>query len=333
MLKAETTDVTLADVLKLLAEPTRLRVLALLEREELSVGELVQALGMAQSRVSNHLRVLREHQLLDERHAGTSTFLRARLAGNANLGARLWKPLRDALESLPERAGDRERLRAVLAERQAKSRAFFDRVAGQWDTIGADFATGQARHRALAHFLPSEIVLADLGCGTGYLTRAMLGLARRVICVDRSLGMLEEARRRIADLGSSTEVELRGGELDALPIADGEVDGAIAAMVLHHLPDPAGCLAEMRRILRPGGTALVLELAPHREAWMHEEQGDLHLGIEPERIAAALRTAGFADVRTEMLEDGYRPPPPAGQRELAAAGLPLYLVRGRAPLA
>lgn len=321
------------ELLRVLADPTRLRILRAVEGEELSVGELVRVLGLAQSRVSNHLRVLRDHQLLEERHAGPSTFLRARLGALDGLGARLWEPLRAALESLPERAGDRERLLAVLAERREKSRAFFDRVAGEWDTIGSDFATGQARQRALVHFLPREQVIADLGCGTGYMTRALLGLVRRVICVDRSHGMLEEACRHIAELAPETAVELRAGELDALPIADAEVDGAVAAMVLHHLPDPGPCLSEMRRILKPGGTAVVVELAPHREAWMHEEQGDLFLGLEPERVALALRAAGFEEVRTESIEDGYRPPPPTGQRELPAAGLALYLVRGRAPLA
>lgn len=332
MLKAPESGAPVTALLRVLGDATRLRILGLVEGRELSVGELGRALGMAQSRVSNHLRILREQRLLEERHAGTSTFLRASLAGGDGLAARLWNAaLREELAGLPERAEDVERLRQVLEERRATSRDFFDRVAGRWDTIGVDFASGQARQRAVAQFVPAGLVIADLGCGTGYLSRSLLGLCRKVVCVDRSLGMLEEARRRLCELPSETEIELRPGELDALPIAEAEVDGAVAAMVLHHLPTPDEALAEMRRVVKPGGAAVVLELAPHRETWMHDELGDLHLGLDPRLVIERMRRAGFDAVRMEAVDDGYRPNAPAGARELPAAGLPLYLVRGRVP--
>ena len=323
-------------LLKVLSDGTRLRILALLEVHELSVGELSRALGLAQSRVSNHLRVLREHELLAERHVGPSTFLRAALgtapgAEGETLAGRLWAALREGLSGLPERAGDLERLRQVLDERRASSAEFFDRVAGRWDTIGVDFASGQARQRAAANLMPRGLVLADLGCGTGYFARSLVGLCARLICVDRSRGMLEEARRRLEELPSATELDLRAGELDALPIEDGELDGALCAMVLHHLPDPLPPLREMRRALRPGGTAVVVELAPHRAAWMHEELGDLHLGLETARVQEAFARAGFEEVRLEALDDRYRPTPAGAPRDSHERGLPLYLVQGRAP--
>ena len=227
MVVAET---SLAGLLKLLADPTRLRILALLDQHELSVGELARALGMAQSRVSNHLRLLRENDLLVERHEGASTHLKlSSIEDGVSPVERLWQALKPEVHVLAEHAADKIRLDRVLAERRAKDGDFFDRVAGEWDKIAGDFATGQARHRAAAHLLPKEFVLADLGCGTGYMTEALLGTCGRVICVDRSKGMLAEAKKRIARAARGTAVEYRRGELDRLPIDDGEVDGVLAA--------------------------------------------------------------------------------------------------------
>lgn len=327
----------LPTLLRVLSDPVRLRILGLLELEELSVGELSRALGLAQSRVSNHLRVLREQELLTERHAGTSTFLRLALRadtgnGRADFATRLWSTLREGLAALPEHDSDRMRLAEVIGARAEKSRDFFDRVAGEWDKLGTAFQSGQARQRAVASLLPPGLVLADLGCGTGYLARALVGLAGRLVCVDRSQRMLDEARRRLAKLPRGTEVEFRAGELDALPIADDEVDGALAGMVLHHLADLDAALAEMFRIVRPGGTAVVLELAPHKEAWMHAELADRHLGLESSDVAEAFRRAGFEGVGLEAVDDRYCPVRPATDGEpVEPVALPLYLVRGRVP--
>lgn len=345
MVRAETLQPTGAPAaaLKLLADPTRLRMLALLEQEELSVGDLSRALGMAQSRVSNHLRLLREAGLLAERHAGSSTFLRlvpTRGAANGRgLTGELWRAVRGHLAGSAEHAADRMRLEAIVAERRQREGEFFDRVAGEWDKIGVDFTTGSARHRAAASLLPAGLVVADLGCGTGYFARGLLGLAARVICVDRSRPMLDQARERLASLSGDTEVELRSGELDALPIADGELDGVVAGLVLHHLPTPEGAVAEMLRCLRPGGTAVAVELAPHRETWMHAELGDRHLGLEPRDVAACFERAGFEDVRIEPLDDRYQPRGPGhalgdasgDARSDGPARLSLYLVRARKP--
>jgi ArsR family transcriptional regulator len=322
-------------LLKLLADPTRLRMLGLLERHELSVGELSRALGMAQSRVSNHLRLLRESHLLAERHAGTSTFLQLVRPGNGSgLSGRLWSALADELQELPEHAADLARLDGVLAERRERGADFFDRLAGHWDKIAGEFQTGVARQRAAVHLLPRESVLADLGCGTGYMGRALAGRCSRLVCVDGSGGMLEEAQRRLGDRIGETRIEYRQGELDALPIQDAELDGAVAGMVLHHLPDLDRPLAEILRTLKPGASAAVLELAPHREEWMRSELGDRHLGLEPADVMAAFARVGFEDVALDPVEDRYRPrrsPLEAGGDETVS--LSLYIVRGRAPRA
>lgn len=320
--------------LRLLADPTRLRILALLEREELAVGELSRALGMAQSRVSNHLRVLRDAGVLGERHAGTSTYVHIDFeAGDegGGLARRLWNELRGELEGLPEHGADLVRLEGVLAERGDPG--FFDRLAGSWDKVAGGFATNVAPERVAGHLLPESFVVADLGCGTGALGHALLGRAARLIAVDASPGMLEEAERRLGRAARGTEIELRQGELDQLPLADAEVDGCVAGMVLHHLSAPGAldtALAEMRRVLKPGAAAVVLELAPHRESWMRAELGDHHLGLAPADVLAAFTRAGFEEVVLDPVADRYRPTRP----EAAGGGqadLELYIVRGRRP--
>jgi len=325
--------VPLTSSLKLFADPTRLRMMGLLEREELSVGELSRALGLAQSRVSNHLRLLREAGLLAERHAGTSTFLRlAPAAGGEAFAGRIWGAVRAELAGLSEHRADLMRLEEVLGERRIGDGEFFDRVAGEWDKIGVDFETGEARQRVAAQVFASPKVVADLGCGTGYFARALSGLAARVICIDRSRRMLEEARERARRAGRGTAFEFRLGELDALPLCDGELDGVVAGMVLHHLPSLEQPLAEMRRVLKPGGNAVVLELAPHREAWMRGTLGDRHLGLAAEDVVTAMRDTGFEDVALEPVRDHYRPRRPGGESD-DPPRLGLYLVRATKPRA
>ncbi len=322
-----------AEVLRVLGDPTRLRILGLLEREELTVGELARTLEMAQSRVSNHLRVLRVADLLQERHAGRVTWLRLATlepaAGDA-LPGRLWTALRGEIPALKEHRADLARLERVLVERSDRAGEFFDRVAGEWDTIGVDFETGQARQRAAAALLPRESVVADLGCGTGWFARALVPLCGHLILVDRSQGMLDEARRKLEPLPPGTRVDLRRGELDALPIADEELDGAVVGLVLHHLADLAAPAREILRALKPGGRVAIVELAPHGETWMHDGLGDRNLGLDPRDVLRALERAGFVDATLESIEDRYRPRVPEAPED-ARVQLPLYLVRARRP--
>jgi len=321
------TEPSLPGVLKLLSDSTRLRALALLERQELSVGELSRALGMTQSRVSNHLRIIREAGLLAERHAGTSTFVHLALAENGNPVTRLWKTLRQELPGLTEHDADLARLETVLAQRRTRDGEFFDRVAGEWDKIAGDFETGQARQRLAAHMMPKQMTIADLGCGTGTMAEALIGLCDRLICIDRSEAMLTEARKRLDRGTPRTAVEFRVGELDALPLDDASVDGVLCGMVLHHLAGIDDALAEMMRVLRPGASASVLELAPHRETWMREELGDRHLGLQAADIAESMKRAGFEDVALDPVDDRYKPRRPDG----VPVELELYIVRGSRP--
>ncbi|MGQ0551896.1 MAG: ArsR/SmtB family transcription factor [Planctomycetota bacterium] len=306
--------------LRVLADETRLRVLGLLAETELSVGELARALAMGQSRVSNHLKVLRESQLIVERHEGSFTYCRmSTLEGSA---AQVVGALKPALETLPDRQADRRRLASVLADR-ADSRAFFDRIAGDWDLIGSDFALGTGRLEVLGCLVTPDLVVADVGCGTGYLARALGRRVRRVICVDTSSAMLEKARDNLADLDA--EFEFRTGAVEALPLQTAEVDAACAHMVLHHLSDTRAGLAEMARVTRPGGLVVAVELLPHREDWMREAMADARLGLDPVQLEAELRSIGLIDVHREILGDSYVVEHPSGRR----IELPLFLIRGR----
>lgn len=323
------------------AEPTRLRILALVQASELTVGELSRALGMAQSRVSNQLRVLRELDLLSERHVGSSTFVRAAFGPPADadedaledlaarpehIASRLWHVVAEDVDALPERAADRVRLAEVLAARGEGDRDFFDRLAGDWDKLGSSFKSGLARARAAASLMPRGLVIGDLGCGTGWAARELIGNAARLICIDRSPGMLAAARRSLGERSRGTLVDYREGELDALPLPDRALDGAVAALVLHHLATPDAALREALRVLKPGASLAVVELAPHDEAWMHAELGDRHLGLAQEQVVRAMERAGFDEVEATPLDDSYEPT----RRDGSRASVPLYLVRGRA---
>ena len=308
-------------VLKVLSEATRLRILGLLAREELSVGEIARCLAMSQSRVSNHLKLLREQGTLDERKEGTSVLLRLQVGDG--LPEELWAAIEPRLGEVPEWADDLDRLRTVLDDRRRRSREFFDRVASEWDALGSDFASGAARWQAVSSLVPRELVVADVGCGTGYVARALLGRVDRVILVDHSDAMLDQARQTLEGVGP--RAEFRRGELDHLPLSDGEVDAVFAHMVLHHVPDLSAALREMARVLKPGGTLVVCDLLPHREHWMAEEMADLRLGIDPTDLIRRARAAEFDSVHRDDPSDAYVVQAPDGRR----VEFPLFLLRAR----
>jgi ArsR family transcriptional regulator len=314
---------TLPHLLKILADDIRLRVLGLLAREELGVGELARILGLSPSRLANHLRILREAELVLDRREGTWRFVR--LNRNGALPSDLWDVVESHLEESPGFAADCRLLGEVLDERRERSRSYFDRVAPVWDTIGSDFRTGVARQRVAAQLVPPDLVVADVGSGTGYLASALVGLAHRVILVDHSPAMLESARSNLEN--GRGAVEFREGELDALPLEDQEVHAVLAGMVLHHVPDLSAFLAEAWRVLKPRGVLVIEDLLPHREGWMREHMADLRLGIDPDDLKSRLALRGFEAAFVEPLEDSYTPRHPEGEQVL----LPLFLLRAIKP--
>jgi ArsR family transcriptional regulator len=314
----------LRSTLKLLADPVRLRLCGVLARAELAVQELCAVTGLAQSRTSNQLAQLRRAGLVRDRREGTGAFhALVEPSATGPLSPALYDAvLRPYLESAESRV-DAKALAAVRERRRQKSRDAHDRLAARWVEVGQEFAVGSLRAEVLAQAWPPGLVVADLGCGTGFLSTALAHRGARVIAVDHSARMLAAARK--GPLGRG--VEFRRGELDALPLADGEVDAAFSNLVWHHLPDVAAAAREVFRVVKRGGTVVVSDLEPHQADWMRETMGDLRLGTRPDQVVAALARAGFADLRHEPAIDRYRVTSPRGEtREL-----PMFLVCGRKP--
>lgn len=314
---------TLTSALKLLSDPVRLRLCGLLAQNELAVQEMVAATGMQQSRISNHLAQLKRAGLVRDRREGTWSF--HSLVEPSEQGPLTPQMHAAAIEpwlSSDEGKRDLTALARVLEQRREKSRSAHDRLAERWES-GQEFAQGSLRSEVMAMAWPRSFVVADLGCGTGFLASQLAPFAHRVIAVDHSPRMLEAAKKK----SLPRNCEFRRGELDALPIEDATVDAAFANLVWHHLPDLAAAAREVLRILKPGGAVVISDLLPHENEWMREGMGDLRLGLKPEQVVAALAAAGFHSLRWERASDRYRIKPPDG----GDSELPMFLVRGQKP--
>jgi ubiquinone/menaquinone biosynthesis C-methylase UbiE/DNA-binding transcriptional ArsR family regulator len=282
------------DRLTALADPTRSRLLLLLDRHELTVGELCSALQLPQSTVSRHLKTLADEGWVTARAEGTSR--RSAMPGAAlDPGARrLWQLVREQVGSTPSARQDLGRAERVLHERRTTSQAFFSTKAGQWDRVRADLYGGGADLLPLAALLDPRWVVGDLGCGTGQTTAALAPYVSHVIAVDESSAMLAAARKR---LGALDNVELRSGRLEDLPVDAGLLDAAVLSLVLHFVVDPATVLAEVARILKPGGCLLIVDMLPHEREEYRAAMGHLWLGFDEAQLTGWLEDAGFTGTR------------------------------------
>jgi SAM-dependent methyltransferase len=282
---------------RLLGDEVRLRLLRLLSQERLNVTELTGILGIAQSGVSRHLGLLKDGGLVSEdREAGFTYYsIAPDVRGGVNGHAPLWLLLQDQFE----RAGATQIGRADnarLEEIRRLRKENFDAHAGP-DTNERQLVPGRswaAWARALGHLLP-PVVVADLGCGEGYLTVETSRWASRVIAVDRSAEVLKRARA-LAVRRRVSNVVWKRGTLEKLPIEDESVDVALLSQTLHHADDPSQVLREATRIVVPGGRVLVLDLREHGESWVRERLGDRWLGFSPAALKALLTEAGLTDV-------------------------------------
>lgn len=304
-----------------LSDPTRARLLRLVERRELAVAELCEVLQLPQSTVSRHLKVLSDDGWVSSRPEGTSRLYRMSVDGKASAARRLWGLLRDQLAEVPAAHSDDERLERVLAARQSRSQAFFASAAGQWDRLREELFGRALDARALPALLDERWVVGDLGCGTGGLSEALAPFVRRVVAVDGSPAMLKAARARLAEHPSA---EIRRGELESLPVADGELDAALFALVLHHVTDPQRALSEAARALKPGGRLVVVDMQPHERQDYREKMGHVWLGFSSEQMSPWLERAGFERVRMTPLP----PDPQARGPGLFAATAARALRRG-----
>jgi ArsR family transcriptional regulator len=300
----------LFDRLVVLSEPIRVRLLRVLSREELAVGELARVLQTSQPTVSRHLKLLDGGGWVLRRRVGTATYYRLVEEELPAELSTLWAVVSSAVEAEAEAPAslyteDLRRLDGVLANRTADSEELFRRLGGRWDQVRRElFGEGFLAH-LLGALLPPEQVRADLGCGTGALLPALAHGAAQVIGLDREQAMLDVAAERTAEL---PQVSLRRGLLDAMPIEAATVHLAVCALVLHHVREVAPVFAEVARILRPGGRLVLLDMVEHDREDYQSTMGHQHLGFSE----AGLRTlAAAGGLRLQSWT--VLPPDPAAQ--------------------
>jgi ArsR family transcriptional regulator len=286
------------DHMTALSDPTRCRMLMLLERQELTVSELCSILQMPQSTVSRHLKTLSDDDWVASRRDGTSRFYSMPIDDLDSGAKRLWPLIREQVAATTNASQDDRRLRGVLTRRRAKSQEFFATAAGGWDHLRGELFGDEFFLWAVLGLIDPSLIVGDLGCGTGQLTETVAPYVRRVISVDGSTDMLDAARHR---LGGAKNVELRQGELESLPIDDDELDVAMLSLVLHYSPSPARALAEVGRVVRTGGRVLVVDMLPHDRQEYQQQMGHVWLGFSEKQITRFLSGAGFDEARVRVL--------------------------------
>jgi len=302
------------DHLQSLADTTRSRILLLLDRHELTVSELCAVMQLPQSTVSRHLKALADSGWVAARAEGTSHLYSMTRDSLDPSARRLWLLVREQVGPTPAAAQDQRRLQSALAERRTKSQEFFSSSAAQWDRVRDELFGDRFHLATLAAFADSRWIVGDLGCGTGQASQAIAPFVSHVVAVDGSAPMLQAAKRR---LQAFDNVDLRRGELEALPIDDARLDAAMLMLVLHHLPEPERALLEVARVLKPSGRVLIVDMLPHDRESYRQQMGHVWLGFSDEHVRRLL-AASFEDVRIVSL------PPDA-----RAKGPGLFVATGR----
>ncbi|HEX6693317.1 MAG TPA: metalloregulator ArsR/SmtB family transcription factor [Longimicrobiales bacterium] len=286
--------------LSALTDATRARILLILDAHELTVAELQAVLQLPQSTVSRHLKLLSDDGWLVNRSEGASRYYRVARQVPGAL-QRVWDAVRDEIASSPDAARDGVRAREVLGRRRTRSQEFFSTAAAQWDAVRSELFGEAPEGGALLALLDGSWEVADLGCGTGQVTAVLAPWVRQVTAVDDSEAMLAAARSRLAGFGN---VELRRGELEAVPLPARSVDVALLFLVLHYVPDVSAVLSEAARVLRPGGRVLIVDMDAHGRAEYREQMGHVWLGFERDQMGGWLSDAGFEQVKFGRVATG-----------------------------
>ena len=312
-------NISMASILKslrLLADPSRLRILLLLASEELSVAELQEILAMGQSRISTHLSQLKQADLVEDRRTGKNILYRAKQ--QAGVFDQLLAVLRQGSKEIPEAAHDMAALKLILRKRQDRMRGYFDSLAGKFGKSYLPGRSWQGLAEMLLRLMP-PMTIADLGAGEGTFSQLLAQRAERVIAVDNSEKMVEFGAALAKEHGVKN-LEYRFGDLEALPIESNSVDLAFLSQALHHAPHPVRAVGEAYRILKPGGRIAILDLRKHQFEEARELYADLWLGFAEVEIESFLRKTGFRSVRTSVVH-----------REAAAPHLETLLAVGDKP--
>jgi len=285
--------------LRLLADPTRLRLLLLLEQEELSVAELQQILGMGQSRISSHLAQLKRAGVVEDRRVGKNVYYGASENGQGSRRARVSELSRTLARELPETSRDRTSLKLVLRKRQDKAREYFDELAGKFGRRYCPGRSWQALAHALITLLP-PLAVADLGAGEGTLSQLLAKNARKVIAIDSSPKMVEFGSK-LAKKHGFKNLEYRLGDIEDPPIAKNSVDLAILSQALHHAIHPRRAIAAAHQILKRGGRLAILDLLSHRFERARELYADHWLGFSEVELHQFLEKSGFREIEVSIV--------------------------------
>jgi len=285
--------------LRLLADPTRLRLLLLLEQEELSVAELQQILGMGQSRISSHLAQLKRAGVVEDRRAGKNVYYGASENRQGSRRTRVAELSRTLARELPETSRDRTSLKLVLRKRQDKAREYFDELAGKFGRRYCPGRSWQALAHALITLLP-RLTVADLGAGEGTLSQLLAKNARKVIAIDNSPKMVEFGSK-LAKKHGFKNLEYRLGDIEDPPIAKNSVDLAILSQALHHAIHPQRAITAAHRILKRGGRLVILDLLSHRFERARELYADHWLGFSEVQLHQFLEKNGFREIEVSVV--------------------------------
>lgn len=290
-------------ILAAFTDPIRLRILRLLEQQPqtgLTVGELADVLKLPQSTVSRHLKTLVESQLALPTRDGTSMVYRLAPKSGENAARQLRDMAKGYLNQDPVAASDAQRLQHVLRQREEATAKFFGKTAPQWDQIRREWFGETFHLEGMLSLLDPDWIVADLGTGTGAMLPLIAPHVAHVIAVDPSQAMLKNARQRIKEQ-SLANVEVRQGTLEHLPMEDHSADVALITLVLHHVVNPPAAFAEVKRILRPGGILLIVDLQPHSVEMFKEKMEHRWMGFSHEQLSAWLSAAGFIKIRWHAL--------------------------------
>jgi ubiquinone/menaquinone biosynthesis C-methylase UbiE/DNA-binding transcriptional ArsR family regulator len=291
--------------LRALADPTRLRLAALLGSEELSVNELQEITSLGQSRISTHLGQLQEAALIQSRREGKRTFYSLSDSGDENTEELVEFAIRAGKE-LPEHSADAVNLRRIVALRKEQAQVYFNQVAGRFDRSYGPGRSWQAFGHLLLRIIP-PLEIADLGSGEGLLSELLARRAKRVIAVDNSEKMVHFGAEKAKKNGLKN-LDFRLGELESPPISPASVDLVILSQALHHAITPANAIASAHKILRTGGQIMILDLLEHAFARARELYGDHWLGFKTSDLHRWLETAGFKKIEVSVVAREEQPP-------------------------